>query len=152
MTNILKVPRIRRLFVWPLSVACLAVSPMMIGGAAQSDAKTTPDISGFWELNFDSRQVPRASLLPSVTRAKIDARAKGDGYAVRWCNLLGMPFVMDPGRPLDIRQGATVIIIAPENSSAPRYLYTNRATHISDDIFDPATNGDSIAHWERDTL
>jgi hypothetical protein len=30
---------------------------MMIGGAAQSDAKTTPDISGFWELNFDSRQV-----------------------------------------------------------------------------------------------
>jgi hypothetical protein len=57
MTNILKVPRIRRLFVWSLSVACLAVSPMMIGGAAQSDAKTTPDISGFWELNFDSRQV-----------------------------------------------------------------------------------------------
>ena len=39
-----------------------------------------------------------------------------------------------------------------ENSSAPRYLYTNRAAHISEDIFDPSTNGDSIAHWEGDTL
>ena len=153
MTNILNVPRIKRLSVCSVAVACLLVSSMtLIGRAAQSDARTTPDISGFWELNFDSRQVPAARLLPSVTRAKIDARAKGDGYAVRWCNLLGMPFVMDPGRPLDIRQGATVIIIAPENSSAPRYLYTNRATHISEDIFDPATNGDSIAHWEGDTL
>ena len=108
----------------------------MVGRAAQ-ETRTNPDISGFWELNFDSRRVPRASLLPSVTRAKIDARAKGDAYAVRWCNLLGVPFVMDPGRPLDIRQGATTVIIAPENSSAPRYLYTNRATHISEDIFDP---------------
>ena len=123
----------------------------MVGRAAQ-ETRTNPDISGFWELNFDSRQVPRASLLPSVTRAKIDARAKGDAYAVRWCNLLGVPFVMDPGRPLDIRQGATAVIIVPENSSAPRYLYTNRATHISEDIFDPSTNGDSIAHWEGDTL
>jgi hypothetical protein len=31
-------------------------------------------------------------------------------------------------------------------------LYTNRSVHITDDIFDPSTNGDSIAHWEGDTL
>ena len=48
--------------------------------------------------------------------------------------------------------GPTAIIIVPENSSAPRYLYLNRSAHISDDIFDPSTNGDSIAHWEGDTL
>ena len=71
----------KRLCVYTAAVACLAVAPMaMVGRAAQ--ATTNPDISGFWELNFDSRQVPRASLLPSVTRAKIDARAKGDAYAV----------------------------------------------------------------------
>ena len=125
---------------------------MATSGRAAQAATATPDISGFWELNFDSRQVPPARLLPSVTRAKIDARAKGDAYARRWCNLLGVPFVMDPGRPLDIRQGATAVIIVGENASAPRYLYTNRAAHISEDILDPSTNGDSIAQWQGDTL
>jgi hypothetical protein len=119
---------------------------------ASQDAQGSRDISGFWELNFDSRKVPRASLVTGVTRARIDARAKGDAYAIRWCNILGMPFIMDSGRPLDIRQGATAIIVVPENSSAPRYLYLNRSAHISDDIYDPSTNGDSIARWEGDTL
>lgn len=132
--------------------AALAIVWMTIVGRAAQETRTAPDISGFWELNFDSRQVPQASLLPTVTRAKIAARARGDAYAIRWCNLLGVPFVMDSGRPLDIRQGATAIIIAPENASAPRYLYTNRTAHISEDVFDPSTTGDSIAHWEGDTL
>ena len=112
----------KRLWVCSAVVACLAAAATPMVGRAAQETRTSPDISGFWELNFDSRQVARARLLPSVTRAKIDARAKGDAYAVRWCNLLGVPFVMDPGRPLDIRQGATAVIIAPENSSAPRYL------------------------------
>jgi hypothetical protein len=133
-------------------MALLWILPVTMTGRAEQETKAAPDISGFWELNFDSRKVPRASLVPALTRAKIDARAKGDAYAIRWCNLLGMPFVMDSGRPLDIRQGATAIIIVPENASAPRYLYTNRTAHVSDDIFDPSTNGDSIAHWEQGTL
>src|SRR6476660_2056438 len=127
------------------------VAPIVAERAAQ-DAQTKPDLSGFWELNFDSRQVPHASLVPAVTRARIAAHAQAAAYAVRWCNLLGVPFVMDSGRPLDIRQGATAVIIVPENSSAPRYLYTSRTAHISEDIFDPSTNGDSIAHWEGSTL
>src|SRR6478735_4794425 len=141
----------RRFSIGVAAAACLSLAPVVAGRAAQ-DARTTPDISGFWELNFDSRRVPRADLLPSVTRAKLAAHAKADAYAIRWCNLLGVPFVMDSGRPLDIRQGATAVIIVPENSSAPRYLYTNRTAHITEDIFDPSTNGDSIAHWDRDTL
>jgi hypothetical protein len=137
------------------TLALAGLSLLAIGASrAQTaqDERAGRDISGFWELNFDSRRVPRASLLPAVTSARIDARASGDAYALRWCNLLGLPFVMDSGRPLDVRQGATVIIIVPENSSAPRYLYLNRSAHISDDVFDPSTNGDSIARWEGDTL
>ena len=121
-TNFLNGVAMKRLCVCSAAVACLAVPPMTMVVRAAQETRTNPDISGFWELNFDSRRVPRASLLPSVTRAKIDARAKGDAYAVRWCNLLGVPFVMDSGRPLDIRQGATTVIIAPENSSAPRRI------------------------------
>ena len=59
---------------------------------------------------------------------------------------------MDPGRPLDIRQGRSAVIVVPENASAPRYLYLNRSAHVDEDVFDPSTNGDSIARWEGDTL
>jgi len=110
------------------------------------------DLSGFWELSFDSRRVPDANLLPAVTRAVRAERDQRDAYAIRWCNLLGMPFVMDSGRPLDIRQGRTAVIIVPENASGPRYLYLDRTTHIGEDVFDPTTYGDSIARWEGDAL
>ena len=141
----------KRILPFALALLSLVTAAAMRAHAPQ-DGQGSRDISGFWELNFDSRKVPRASLAPSVTRARIDAQAKGDAYAIRWCNLLGMPFIMDSGRPLDIRQGATAIIVVPENSSAPRYLYLNRSAHISDDIYDPSTNGDSIARWEGDTV
>src|SRR5262245_39157162 len=97
------------------------------GGPAAPPATAAAkiDISGFWELAFDSRKSRAASLRPSVTRAKIEARAKADARAIRWCNQLGLPFTMDSGRPLDIRQGSTAVIIVPENASSPRYLYLN---------------------------
>ena len=142
----------KRLCVVAIVLAAALTAPTTMAGRAAQETSVAPDISGFWELNFDSRRVPPANLLPTVTRAKIAARAKGDAYAIRWCNLLGVPFVMDSGRPIDIRQGKTAVIIAPENSSAPRYLYTNRTAHIGNDIVDPSTNGDSVAHWDGDTL
>ena len=122
----------KRVCVLTFTIVCLVVLPMTSRAWLLSqDARPGSDISGFWELSFDSRNVPRAHLLPTVTRAKIDAHLKKDAYAIRWCNLLGVPFIMDSGRPLDIRQGSTAIIIVAENSSAPRYLYTNRSAHIT---------------------
>jgi len=133
----------------------LAVAAAATAGA-QGRTATPPaaplDISGFWELSFDSRRIPAADLLPSVTRAALEERARRDAYAIRWCNILGMPFVMDPGRPLDIRQGRTAVIIVPESPSPPRYLYLNRSAHIGEDVFDPTSYGDSIARWEGDAL
>ena len=119
--------------------------------AKSAAAAPLRDISGFWALTFDSRKVPTAKLLPRVTRAMIDLHAQRDVHAIRWCNLLGTPFVMDSGTPIDIRQGPTTIVIAPENNPAPRYLYLNRK-HVDPNIYDQSTNGDSIATWEGDTL
>src|SRR5262245_9600103 len=123
---------------------------------AVTQAPLTPaaplTISSHWELSFDSRKVPRAKLLPTVTAAKIQQHANLDAHAIRWCNLMGMPFVMDSGRPIDLREGPTAVMIVAENVPNPRYLYKNRTTHISSDIYDPSTLGDSIAHWEGDTL
>jgi hypothetical protein len=59
---------------------------------------------------------------------------------------------MDLGRPLDIQQGRWEVMMIPEGNSAPRHIYTNRKEHINPDIFDPSSIGDSIGHWEGDTL
>jgi hypothetical protein len=111
------------------------------------------DISGYWELPLDGRLVPAAALSPRVTRAMIEAEAGKSAKAVRWCNWVGMPTTMDVGRPLNIRQGTREIVIVAESPVTPvRHLYLDRKTHIDKDIFDPTTSGDSIAHWEGDTL
>jgi hypothetical protein len=120
-------------------------------GAAQAGAP--PDISGYWELPIDGRFVPPARLSPRVTQAMIDAEARKNAKAVRWCNWVGMPTTMDVGRPLDIRQGAREIVMVAESPVTPvRHLYLNRKTHIDKEVFDFTTSGDSIAHWEGDTL
>jgi hypothetical protein len=122
------------------------------GGAPAAPPFDPHDLSGFWSLGIDGRRVPPAKLVPARTKAALDQLAKQDAHNVRWCNLIGTPAVMDSGRPLDIRQGPTAIIIVPELSQAtPRYLYF-RAEHVNADIFDPSTNGDSTARWEGDTL
>ena len=136
-----------------VAVVMSAQGPQVRGAVASAaPASDAPDISGFWALSFDSRKVPPAKLAPGVTRTMLDLHARKDVHAIRWCNLLGTPAVMDTGTPLDIRQGTTAIIIALENNSAPRYLYLNRKDHISKDIYEESTNGDSVAHWEGDTL
>ncbi len=138
-----------------VSASVLASSLLAQGraGAGPSAPANDPhDISGFWSLGIDGRRIPPARLVPAMTKAALDRFAKKDTHSVRWCNLIGTPTVMDSGRPLDIRQGPTAIIIVPELSQAtPRYLYF-RSAHVSTDIFDPSTNGDSTARWDADTL
>ena len=132
-----------------LAVVLIAALP----GSAAAQTPNVRDISGYWELTYmDSQHVPRAQLSPRVTRAVLDAQAQKDFKAVRWCNILGMPAIMASPRPLDIRQTEKTIVVAAEINAATRYIDLNRATHISKDIFDPTTNGDSIARWDGDTL
>jgi hypothetical protein len=114
-------------------------------------AQSSPDISGFWELSFDSRRVPAASLVPEVTPVAQTQQAERDAHAIRWCNFLGLPAAMDSPRPINIRQGRREIVINFETVATPRHLYF-RSSHPNMEVFDPTTNGDSIARWEGDTL
>jgi hypothetical protein len=120
-----------------------------VPGTASSTAAAR-DISGFWALSIDGRKVPQAKLLPRVTKAMLDLHARQDVHAIRWCNPVGLPMMMDSGA-IDIRQGPTTIFMAPESSLVPRYVYLNRK-HISTEIYDPSTSGDSVGAWEGDTL
>ena len=119
-----------------LLIPLLAIA--LLGASARGvSARQAPsrDMSGFWELPADGRRVPAASLVPGVTPAMVAERARLDAHAVRWCNTVGMPFIMDSGRPLDIRQGSGIVVIVREHYTAPRYLYLNRDAHISEEIY-----------------
>ena len=137
-----------------LAAVLVPVSVILAGGAPlTAQAGASQDISGYWELPIDGRLVPSARLSPRVTQAMIQTEARKTAKAIRWCNWVGMPTTMDVGRPLNIRQGAREIVIMAESPVTPvRHLYLNRKTHIDKDTFDPTTSGDSIAHWEGDTL
>ena len=95
--------------------------------------------------------MPAANLTPGVTPALMARQAERDARAIRWCNFLGLPAAMDSPRPINIRQGRREIVINFETVATPRHLYF-RSTHPNMEIFDPTTNGDSIARWEGDTL
>jgi len=120
-------------------------------GAGMASSFDPHDISGYWELGPENKSIPAANLLPTVTKAYLDKAALEDAVSLRWCRPLGLPAVMDNGRPLDIQQGKWEVLIAPEANASPRHLYFDRP-HIDSRIFDPASMGDSVAHWEGDTL
>src|SRR5579863_2958002 len=122
-----------------------------LGGGSGTSTEAAKGISGFWELSYDSRKVPPADLASRVTKSVMEAKTKHDEHEIRFCTMLGTPFIMDQSRPIDIRQGASEVIIAADTQTQSRHLYF-RPAHIDPKIYDPSMNGDSIAHWEGDTL
>jgi len=135
------------------AVLLVAMMAVWSSGPKAQSVTGPPDISGYWELPLDGRHVPPARLSSGVTAVIRQQHAKNDAKAVRWCNWVGMPTTMDTGRPLDLRQGAREILIVAESPVTPvRHLYLDRSAHISKDVFDATTSGDSIARWDGDTL
>jgi hypothetical protein len=113
----------------------------------------SPNLSGFWELHFDSRNVPPAALTPAIANEDKSVQYKLDIFATRWCHFFGVPYVMDTS-PIDILQdlsGKEIVIATPVRNPA-RHIYTDGRSHVNPDVFDPLSNGHSIGHWEGDTL
>lgn len=133
-------------------ITLLAIACMMLVSNAWAQSAPTPDISGFWELRYYSRNIPQASLTPAAAGADKDAQAAHDFHVIRWCNHVGVPFMMDDGSPIDIRQGKNEIAIASQSNSPVRHIYTDGRQHPSHDTFDPTTLGNSIGRWNGDTL
>jgi hypothetical protein len=119
---------------------------------AQTASGTHPDFSGFWELRWDSRNIPAASLTPWAAGLDKKTLAQQNLHAIRWCNHVGLPAMMEDGAPLDIRQGRYELAIASQSVSPGRHIYFDGRDQPSSDTFDPTTLGNSIGHWEGETL
>ena len=132
-----------------------AVCPVFVHNATAQNAGrgSTPTLSGFWELRFDSANVPPATLTAAMAAEDPAVQFKHDMNAVRWCHFLGLPYVMGVS-PIDIVQnlnGKEVLITTPVRNPS-RHIYTDGRTHVSAETFDPVSGGNSIGHWEGDTL
>lgn len=122
------------------------------GGDAQSAGfDAHPDLSGYWELRFDSFNVPRAILTPQA-QAAVDARLKKDLDAVRTCTNIGMPALMNDHETLDIRQSASVVGMVAKSPSSTRYVYIDGRTHPDAEDLEGTTNGHSIGRWDGAAL
>ena len=109
----------------------------------------TAGLSGQWELRYDSRSVPPASLTASARQAAAQHRA-ADLEGLRWCRIAGLPLLMEG--PLDIQQGRIEIAIVAPLSSVARHIYTDGRAQVSLQDFEATTNGNSVGHWEGATL
>jgi hypothetical protein len=130
----------------------MALLWILIAGLTWAQSAPTPDLSGFWELRYDSRNIPNASLTPAAANADKKAQAARDLYVIRWCNHVGVPFMMDDGSPIDIRQDKNEIAITSQSNSPVRHIYTDGREHPSPDVFDATSLGNSIGEWKGDTL
>jgi hypothetical protein len=125
-------------------------SAQVAGGSA---VRTPPNLSGFWELHFDSRNVPPASLTAALAAEDKDLQFKKDMTEIRWCHFPGVPYVMEDS-PIDILQNRNgkEVIIASSLRSPARHIYTDGRGHVNPETFDPVSNGHSIGHWDGEAL
>jgi len=132
----------------------IATLLLMAGSTAFTFAQSGaphPDLSGYWELRFDSFNVPRASLTAAAQTAA-EARRKKDLDAIRGCANIGMPALMNDRETLDIRQSASVIGMVAKSPSSTRYIYTDGRTHPDAEELEGTTNGHSVGRWQGEAL
>lgn len=134
-----------------LTLGCWTGLWLAMFSAGAAAAQPHPDLSGFWELRYDSFNVPPASVTPATLEGAA-TQMRHDIEAVRWCDPIGMPAVMGDRAPIDLRQSASVIGIVAKPSSSERYIYLDGRKHPEKDELEGTTNGHSIGRWEGETL
>ena len=106
---------------------------ILLGSLLAQTKTSTADLSGFWELRFDSKNIPPAALVSKVTAKDMEAHRERDRMAIRWCNFLGVPALMEQS-PLDIRQGRIEVAIVAQAVSTARHIYTDGRGHVNPDV------------------
>jgi hypothetical protein len=120
-----------------------------------------PDWQGIWELNWQGGG-GLAAARPTPPKLTPDAQAKLDAYRKKQgagenlqpdqanCLPPGMPEVMTQPYPIEFLYRPGMIVIDIEAYMQFRHIYTDGRAHPKDP--DALFQGNSIGHWEGDTL
>jgi hypothetical protein len=121
------------------------------------------DLTGTWQHAagpgnpFQFAPPPGAKLTPAA-QAHYDAarKAQAEGKAYRddigQCWPAGMPIIMTRVWPILMMQNQTMIVMISGFMNSVRLIYLDGRQHTDPDIIIPSFNGESIGHWEGDTL
>jgi hypothetical protein len=83
-----------------------------------------------------------------------EAQKKGERYrdSIGQCYPAGMPMIMTRVWPISMVQLPTVIYMMFGFTNSLRIIYLDGRQYTDPDIVVPTYNGESIGHWEQDTL
>jgi len=97
---------------------------------------------------------PTARLTPEYEQIRAERARERAKYAegAEKCEWPGMPRIMTYPYPLEILHTPGRITMIFEAESQVRRIFLDRSEHLPFDDLDPSYNGDSIGHWEGNTL
>lgn len=142
--------------------------PAQLGALAPANiAKPRPkppfDITGTWlhafsrDNPFTFTPPPDVKLTPAAQvhfDAAKKARAEGKAYHddIGQCWPAGLPVIMTRVWPIAMIQKPTVIFMVSGFMNSTRIIYLDGRKHTDPDVIIPSFNGESIGHWEGDSL
>jgi hypothetical protein len=118
------------------------------------------DITGTWGVIFkhdEFRFLPRPKLKPAAQKIVDDTdryAAKGIAYngPSSLCWPMGVPEVMKLFWPIQMIQLPTAVVMISNFENTVRWVFMDGRPHIDPDLYTPSYQGDSIGHWDGDTL
>ena len=129
-------------------------------GNTWSSIAQLPDWSGVWELDWQRTGLAAArGGMPKLTPAyaarlqkyrEEQQNGKNQQTNTANCEPPGMPQIMTQPYPVEFLFTPGKVTVAIEAYSQMRRIYTDGRPHADDP--DPTYQGDSIGHWEGDTL
>ncbi len=151
-----------------LSVMAQTPPPPQLGALAPSNiAKSRPkapfDLTGTWQHgggqnNSFRFSPPEGFKLTPAAQAIYDASrkaaAEGKVYQddIGHCWPAGMPLIMTRVWPIAMVQVPTAIYMVSGFMNSIRIIYLDGRAHTDPDVVVPSFSGESIGHWENDTL
>jgi hypothetical protein len=128
------------------------------------DEEKLPDWGGLWAVQFQRRVAgaPAPEQIQPKGKYKEDLekeRAYQDAHhgeplrEVSYCAPPGTPGIMSVGQyPFEFLFTPGRVTILAEAYTGERRIYTDGRSHLPPDEIEPSFFGDSIGHWEGDTL
>ncbi|HEY4361174.1 MAG TPA: hypothetical protein VGN17_09405 [Bryobacteraceae bacterium] len=147
----------------PLNEKGVAVGALAPEAINKARPKAPFDLTGTWlhgggqNNPWQFAPPPGFKLTPSAQKeydASKKAAAEGKVYRddIGHCWPAGLPIIMTRVWPIAMIQKPTVIYMISGFMNSVRIIYLDGRKHTDPDIVIPSFNGESIGHWENDTL
>ena len=140
-----------------------ALGALAPANIAKPRPKPPFDLTGTWlhgggpDNNFRFSPPPGFKLTPeaqvhydAARKAQAEGRVYRDDIGLCWP--AGLPILMTRVWPIAMIQLPTMILMVQELMNTMRFIYLDGRSHTDPDIAVRSFNGESVGHWEGDTL